>query len=57
MRFTQQIIFEKIGAEGQKKLQKSTVCILGLGALGSRAAELLARAGIGTLILIDRDIV
>ncbi len=57
MRFQQQIIFEKIGAEGQKKLQKSTVCILGLGALGSRAAELLTRAGIGTLILIDRDVV
>ena len=57
MRFAQQIIFEKIGLEGQKKLQKRTVCILGQGALGSRTAELLTRAGIGTLILIDRDVV
>ncbi len=57
MRFLQQIIFEKIGKEGQKKLQKSTVCIIGLGATGSRTVELLTRAGIGNLRLIDRDII
>jgi len=57
MRFLRQIIFEKIGKEGQNKLEKSTVCIIGLGATGSRSAELLTRAGVGNLILIDRDII
>ena len=57
MRYSRQVIFEKIGNEGQKLLKKSKVIILGLGATGTRSAELLARAGIGNLILIDRDIV
>ena len=57
MRYSRQIIFEKIGAEGQEKLRKSNVCIVGMGALGTRTVELLARAGIGNLTLIDRDIV
>ena len=46
-----------VGKEGQGRLQKARVAIIGLGALGSVAAELLARAGIGHLTLIDRDIV
>lgn len=46
-----------IGKNGQKKLNKSTVAIVGIGAIGSVSAELLTRAGIGTLLLIDRDIV
>jgi len=57
MRYSKQIIFENIGKQGQKKLSNSTITILGLGATGSRSAELAARAGIGKLILIDRDIV
>ena len=57
MRFLRQIIFEKIGKEGQDKLEKSGVCIIGLGATGSRTAELLARAGVGNLVLIDRDVI
>ncbi len=57
MRYSHQIIFEKIGEEGQKRLEKSIITILGLGATGSRSAELAARAGIGKLILIDRDII
>ncbi|MBS3156622.1 ThiF family adenylyltransferase, partial [Candidatus Woesearchaeota archaeon] len=57
MRFLRQIIFEKIGKEGQDKLEKSRVCIIGLGATGSRTAELLARAGVGNLVLIDRDVI
>ena len=57
MRYSHQIIFEKIGEEGQKKLRKSSITILGLGGIGSRSAELAARAGIGKLNLIDRDIV
>jgi molybdopterin-synthase adenylyltransferase len=57
MRYSRQIIFEKIGSEGQKLLEKSKVTIIGLGATGARSAELLTRAGIKELILIDRDIV
>ena len=57
MRYIRQEIFKEIGKKGQEKLRKSTVAIIGLGALGSNSAELLARAGIGKLILVDRDII
>ncbi|MEK6947892.1 MAG: ThiF family adenylyltransferase [Nanoarchaeota archaeon] len=57
MRYVRQVIFEKIGKERQKLLERSAVAVVGLGALGSVSSELLARAGIGKLILIDRDIV
>ena len=57
MRYIRQEIFNEIGKKGQQKLGKSTIAIVGLGALGSVSAELLTRAGIGRLILIDRDIV
>lgn len=57
MRYSRQVIFEKIGSEGQKKLNKSKVTIIGMGAIGTRTAELLARAGIGNIVIIDRDIV
>lgn len=54
-RYERQIILKEIGREGQKKLDKARVAVVGLGALGSVSANLLARAGIGRLILIDRD--
>lgn len=57
MRYIRQEIFKGIGRKGQGKLRRSTVAIVGLGALGSVSAELLARAGIGNLMLIDRDVV
>ena len=56
MRYNKQISLKNIGIKGQKKLDKSFVALVGLGALGSHSASLLARAGIN-LILIDRDIV
>lgn len=56
-RYSRQAIIEEIGKKGQKMLKESRVAIVGIGALGTVAAELLARAGIGTLLLIDRDIV
>lgn len=46
-----------LGRSALKKLQNSKVAILGLGGVGSYVAEILARMGIGTLILIDNDIV
>ncbi|MGB7347928.1 MAG: ThiF family adenylyltransferase, partial [Pirellulaceae bacterium] len=56
-RYARQIQFAPIGEAGQDRIAKSHVAILGCGALGSVAAELLARAGVGRLSLIDRDVV
>ena len=50
-------MFKEIGAEGQKKLAQSRVVIVGCGATGSALASLLARSGVGTLRILDRDYV
>ncbi len=44
-----------LGDEGLEKLQNATVMVVGLGGVGSACAEALARGGVGTLILLDRD--
>jgi adenylyltransferase/sulfurtransferase len=56
-RYSRQVLFTSIGEAGQDRLARSTVAIVGCGATGAASAALLARAGIGTLILIDRDFV
>ncbi len=56
-RYSRQVLFREIGAEGQKKLSQSRVVIVGCGATGSALASLLARSGIGTLRILDRDYV
>ena len=56
-RYSRQILFGGIGAEGQERLAAGRVAILGCGATGSAVASLLARAGVGTLRIIDRDYV
>lgn len=56
-RYSRQILFSKIGEEGQKKLLNSHVLIVGAGALGSASSEMLTRAGIGKITIIDRDYV
>jgi len=56
-RYSRQILFRGIGAEGQRKLAAAQVAIVGCGATGSALAGLLARAGVGTLRIIDRDYV
>jgi molybdopterin/thiamine biosynthesis adenylyltransferase len=56
-RYSRQILFRGIGAEGQRRLAASRVAIAGCGATGSALASLLARAGVGTLRIIDRDYV
>jgi adenylyltransferase/sulfurtransferase len=56
-RYSRQILFAGIGKEGQAKLQDAGVVVIGCGALGSVSCEILARAGIGTLTIVDRDFV
>jgi molybdopterin/thiamine biosynthesis adenylyltransferase len=57
VRYSRQILFPGIGATGQQLLAQSHVAIVGVGATGAATASLLARAGVGTLTLIDRDFV
>ena len=47
----------KIGEDGTEKLRNSSVLLFGVGGVGSYVAEALARAGVGTLTLVDNDIV
>lgn len=56
-RYSRQILFNSIGEEGQQKLKKSRVLLVGAGALGASSAEMLVRAGIGHLSIVDRDYV
>jgi len=52
-RYSRQLVLGQIGRKGQKLLGAGSVLVLGLGGLGSTASSLLARAGIGRLVLVD----
>ncbi|WP_353856100.1 thiazole biosynthesis adenylyltransferase ThiF [Bacillus sp. Bos-x628] len=54
-RYSRQELFQPIGTEGQKRLLASKVVIIGAGALGTASAEMLVRAGVGSVIIADRD--
>lgn len=56
-RYSRQELFTPIGTEGQARLRKKHVLIIGAGALGTGNAEILVRAGIGKLTIVDRDYV
>ncbi|MBC9783242.1 ThiF family adenylyltransferase [Heliobacterium chlorum] len=56
-RYLKQIRFSGVGEEGQRRLLSSKVLIAGMGALGTHLANALARAGVGHLLLADRDYV
>jgi molybdopterin/thiamine biosynthesis adenylyltransferase len=56
-RYSRQMLFSPIGKEGQEKIRSKHVLMIGAGALGSGNAEMLTRAGIGELTIVDRDYV
>ena len=56
-RYSRQIFFPRIGLNGQEKLAKSRVAIVGAGALGTVIANHLTRSGVGFIRIIDRDFV
>lgn len=56
-RYSRQVLFPPIGADGQRRLLQSTVVLVGCGALGATLAEQMSRIGVGRLVLVDRDVV
>jgi molybdopterin/thiamine biosynthesis adenylyltransferase len=56
-RFDRQVRFAPLGARGQAQLQERRVLLVGCGALGGVLAQSLVRAGVGELVLVDRDVV
>jgi len=54
-RYHRQMLLPGFGEDGQRKLLDATALVLGCGALGTVSANMLARAGVGHLVIIDRD--
>ncbi len=56
-RYSRQVLFDRIGQEGQQRLADSRVVLIGCGALGTVLADTLVRAGVGFLRICDRDFI
>ncbi len=56
-KYSRQVLFAGLGLEGQRRLRASRAVVLGCGALGSFSANALTRAGVGSLLVLDRDYV
>lgn len=56
-RHSRSVLFPGIGPDGQEKIGRFSLALVGVGAVGAAAAEMAARAGVGRLTLIDRDVV
>ena len=56
-RYSRQVLFHGLGEKGQKMLLESTVVIIGCGALGTVQANTIVRAGVGKVVIVDRDFV
>jgi len=57
LRYSRHILLDEIGIEGQQRIHDSHVLIVGAGGLGSSCAPYLAAAGVGTLSIMDHDVV
>ena len=56
-RFSRQVMLEEIGYNGQLKLKNAKICVVGVGGLGNPITSRLAAMGVGTLRIIDRDVI
>lgn len=56
-RYSRQVMLEEIGYEGQIKLKKSKACVVGVGGLGNPIVARLVAMGIGTIRIVDRDVI
>jgi len=56
-RFSRQVMLEEIGYTGQLKLKNAKICVVGVGGLGNPITSRLAAMGIGTLRIVDRDVI
>ena len=56
-RYSRQIVMDEIGFEGQQKLKNARVTVIGVGGLGSPITQQLVAMGIGTIRIVDRDVV
>jgi adenylyltransferase/sulfurtransferase len=56
-RFSRSVLFPGIGEEGQRRIEAFSIAFVGVGAVGAAAAEAAARAGVGRLTIVDRDVV
>jgi molybdopterin/thiamine biosynthesis adenylyltransferase len=56
-RYSRSILFPGIGPEGQRRIESFSIVFVGAGAVGAAAAAMAARAGVGRMTLVDRDVV
>jgi len=56
-RYSRQVLLPEIGPSGQKKLAKARAVVIGCGALGTHTLSFLVRAGVGSVTVVDRDVV
>ncbi|HYN41089.1 MAG TPA: ThiF family adenylyltransferase, partial [Thermoanaerobaculia bacterium] len=56
-RYSRQVLFRPLGEAGQARIRAARVLVAGCGGLGAESASLLARAGVGFLRIVDRDVV
>ncbi len=56
-RFSRQVMLEEIGYQGQLKLKNAKICVVGMGGLGNPITSRLSAMGVGTLRIVDRDVI